>query len=96
MLAFVSAVVAANCSDHSKKLLFFAASGYSHHAIEYPELEQIALFLHNPDGSLEPPPSALLRVLSTDPHRSRSVAFSCTIIGTSRPAPGGAEQCGRG
>lgn len=39
-------------NDFSKSLLFFAASDYSQHAVEYAESMSIALFVYNPDGML--------------------------------------------
>ncbi|MBM4569168.1 hypothetical protein GS489_01275 [Rhodococcus hoagii] len=39
-------------NDFSKSLLFFAASDYSQHAVEYADSMSIALFVYNPDGTL--------------------------------------------
>lgn len=38
--------------DTSRRLLFFAASGYSAHAIEYAEATDVALFTYEPDGRI--------------------------------------------
>lgn len=40
--------------DFSKELLFFAASDYSQHAVEYAEAMTIALFVYEPHGTVIP------------------------------------------
>ena len=62
--------------EYSKKLLFFAASAYSQHAVEYAEAMAIALFVYEPDGTLVPQnPHA--RVIATT--AGRSSAFESTL-----------------
>lgn len=50
----LQALFGARGSDFSKQLLFFAASDYSQHAVEYAEHYRIALFVYDPTGTLAP------------------------------------------
>lgn len=44
----------ARASDFHKQLFFFASSGYSAHAIEFAEVNYIALFTYDPLGTITP------------------------------------------
>lgn len=48
----VQALFGARGSNFSKQLIFFAASDYSQHAVEYADHAQIALFVYEPTGTL--------------------------------------------
>ncbi|MEU4060300.1 restriction endonuclease [Rhodococcus qingshengii] len=48
----LQALYGARGQDVSKRLLFFAASGYSKPAIDYADRNQIALFIYEPMGTL--------------------------------------------
>lgn len=50
----LQALFGARGSDFSKQLLFFAASDYSQHAVDYADHSRIALFVYDPIRTLAP------------------------------------------
>lgn len=54
------------------QLLFFTASGYSSHAINYANVNRIALFLYLPDGAIEPINNAAENIVSRRGKKQRA------------------------
>ncbi len=88
----LQALFGARGSDFSKQLLFFAASGYSQHAVEYADHSQIALFVYEPTGTLVPKNQHATRILHGGHHsvvgqapRNEPALHSSTSV---EPAPG--------
>ncbi|NKS29258.1 restriction endonuclease [Rhodococcus hoagii] len=58
--------------SHDLRMLFFAASGYSQHAIDYAEYTEICLFTYDPIGQLTPANSWASALMTAAVHRSQS------------------------
>jgi hypothetical protein len=75
-------------SDYTKRLLFFAASDYSQHALDYAEVEGIALFVYEPHGT------AIARNSHAATLASSSSGVSITSWATAHPKRGASVQQG--
>ncbi|WP_305780318.1 restriction endonuclease [Nocardia nova] len=69
-------------SDYTKKHLFFAASDYSQHALDYAEGEGIALFVYEPHGS----------VIAKNSHAAALTAAGHGTVGRASWAPARASN----